>query len=88
MSPNRFEVLEEQARILEEIAAGFPKDSPQNKAIEKAAAALLFVFWEHYESFIQFVNNMHNELSEEQKENLRKMGIPIEGEEDDTSNEQ
>ncbi len=77
MASKRFEYVEKQADILEEIAAGYPRESPQYLAIENAAFALLFAISEHFESFVSYVEHSHSELTEEQKENLRKMGISI-----------
>ncbi len=75
MSINRFEVLEKQARTLQELAATFPQESPQHVAIQNAAFALIFAMSEQYDSFVNFVNASREELSDEQRENLRKLGI-------------
>lgn len=75
MTTDRFESLEEQTRILQEIAATFHQESPQHIALQNAAIALIFAISEQYESFIQFVHSSQEKLSDDQKENLRKMGI-------------
>ena len=77
MTINLFEVLEEQTRILQEMAAAYPQESPQYAALQNAAFALIFAISEQYESFVQFVDSSREELSDEQKENLRKMGIAL-----------
>jgi len=77
MTTKRFEALEKQSKILENIAAKFPRESSQYIALENAAFALIFALTEHYESFISYVENCNAELTEEQKDNLRKMGISI-----------
>ena len=79
MSTNRFDTLEEQTRILQEMAAAFPKESPQYAALQNAAFALIFAISEQYETFIQFIHSNQEELSDEQKENLQKMGIAVKG---------
>ena len=75
MPSNRFEALEEQAQILHEVADFFPHESRQYIAIENAAFAMLFAITEHYDLFVQFVNESGKELSETQKEHLKSMGI-------------
>jgi hypothetical protein len=77
MTINRFEILEEQTRILKEIATAFPQASSQYAAIQNATFALIFAISEDYESFIHFVDSSRKELSNEEKDNLRKLGIPI-----------
>jgi hypothetical protein len=77
MANNRFEIMEEQACILQEMAAAWPQESPQYEAIKSATFALIFAISEEYESFIRFVESSSKELSNEQKENLRKLGVPV-----------
>jgi hypothetical protein len=75
MTKNRFDVLEKQARTLEEVAFKFPEGSPQRDAIRAAAFALVFAITEQYDSFVRYVNSSKQELSDEQKDHLRKLGI-------------
>jgi hypothetical protein len=42
-----------------------------------AAFALTYAMTEQYDSFSQFITDSTKELSVEQKENLREMGIPV-----------
>jgi len=74
---NRFEKLEEQVRILGELAASYPRDSQQYNAIENAALAMIFAVTEQYEAFSIYVASKDNELSEKQKEFLRDVGLSI-----------
>ena len=75
MPTDRFKALEEQTRILQEVAATFPHESPQHVAIRTAALALIFAISEQYESFAHYVDSCQEELSDEQKNNLRTLGI-------------
>ena len=77
MSKDRFKVLEEQTQIMQGIASAFPKESPQYIAIQNATFALIFAISEQYESFSHFVRSSHEDLTDEQKDNLRRMGIPF-----------
>ena len=72
---NRFDHLENQASILQEVAAAFPHESPQYVAIMNATYALIFAMSEQYESFIRYVESSKEELTDEQKEHLQKLGI-------------
>jgi len=72
---SRFESLEEQTQILEQIATGFPQGSPQEMAVKYAAYALIFSITEHFEAFTQFISSSHAELSDEQKDQLKKLGL-------------
>lgn len=75
MTNNRFKVLEEQTRILHELALTFPQESPQYIAIQNASFALLFAISEHYESFMHYVTSNKDELSYDQKKYLQELGI-------------
>jgi hypothetical protein len=75
MTINRFDAMEKQTHILKEIAGSFPHESPQYIAIENASFALIFAISEHYESFVHFIEASPTELTDEQKEHLRKLGI-------------
>jgi len=77
MTAKRFEALEKQTRILQEVAASFPKESPQYAAIQTAAFALIFAISEQYESFVHYVDSCQEGLSDEQKKHLRTLGIPV-----------
>ena len=72
---DRFEFFEEQARILQEVAVAFPQGSPQYAAIQTASYALIFAISEQYEAFTNYVASCNEELSNEQKEYLQKLGI-------------
>jgi len=75
MNANRFEALEKQTQILQELAESLPHGSPQYVAIQNAAFALIFAISEQYETFVKFIDYNQEELSDEQKESLRKMGV-------------
>jgi len=78
MTKNRFYQLEKQTQILKDLAEAWPKESKQYVAIENAALALIFVLSEHYDTFISYVNSCSDDLTEEQKNNLKDVGIHIE----------
>ena len=68
--------FEESLKVLEKIASGFSKESQEYEAIELAAKALHYVFHEDVErKFKTFLKDFDSELTAEQKENLRRMGI-------------
>jgi len=68
--------FEKSLEVLEKIAAKFSKESEEHEAIELAAKALHYVFHEDVERrFRTFLKDFDAELTPEQKENLRRMGI-------------
>jgi hypothetical protein len=77
MTTDRFEELEKQTHILQEMTAAYHQESPQYAALQNAAFALIFAITEQYETFVQFIHSSQEELSDEQKESLRKMGITL-----------
>jgi hypothetical protein len=76
MVNNRFEEIHSQTRLLHELALSFAPDSPEYIALENASFALIFAATEQWENFTQFVQSNSEELSSEQKEHLRQLGIP------------
>ncbi len=68
---------EDNLKILESIANAFDKDSVQYKAIEEAAHALMFLNMHDdlKKAYEQFRMQFDKELSEDQKQHLRDMGI-------------
>ena len=77
MRIDRFKELEKQTCILEKLATTLPRKSQEYIAVRNAAFALIFAMTEQYDSFIKFVTDTNNELTVAQKENLKKMGIPV-----------
>jgi len=70
--------LEEALAVLKSVAAQFPKESQEHQAIELAAKALLYVFQEDVERrFKSFLRDFDSELTAEQKQNLRRIGIEV-----------
>jgi len=69
--------LEKQTRILQELAANYPDGSQQYSALENAAFALTFSISEQYESFTKFIETSKEDLSDEQKESLRNLGLAV-----------
>ncbi len=76
MGNKYYEELDSQTRILNELASTFSQDSPEYLAIENAAFALIFAVTEQLENFTSFVHSSSEELSDDQKEYLQKLGIP------------
>ena len=67
---------EKSLEVLEKIASEFPKGSDEYTAIELAAKAMHYVRHEDVgRRFQAFLKESDAELTAEQKENLRRMGI-------------
>ncbi len=68
---------EDSLTILESIANSFDKESVQYKSIEEAAQALLFLNMHEdlKRAYEQFRKQSDKELSEDQKQHLRDIGI-------------
>jgi len=70
--------IQEANRLLEKLAAQFPKDTAEYKAIELAAKALLFAFQTATAAkFRLFLENFDSELTGEQKKRLSDLGIEL-----------
>jgi hypothetical protein len=68
---------EDVSKVLESIAKSFPQDSEQYQALKEAAWAFLYVNTHNdlKERFKEFCSLSNKELSEAQKQHLRRMGI-------------
>jgi len=68
--------FEKSLEVLEKIASEFPKGSDEYAAMELAAKAMHYVRHEDVgRRFQAFLKDSDAELTAEQKENLRRMGI-------------
>jgi hypothetical protein len=70
---------EDVLKILESIANSFDKESVQYKAIEEAAQSFMFLNMhkELRKAYEVFRSQTDKDLSEEQKQHLRDMGIEV-----------
>jgi hypothetical protein len=67
---------EEISIILKSIADKYPKTSPENKAIELAAKALVFACEQTVaEEFEIFLHQWEKKLPQKEKDHLKKMGL-------------
>jgi signal transduction histidine kinase len=68
--------LEEALQTLRSIASRFPKESKEYQATELAAKALQYAFHDEVKrKFEVFLRDFDAELTDEQKEQLHRMGI-------------
>jgi hypothetical protein len=77
-SPRATLKFEETTRRLADAASKFPRKSKEHRAIEFAAKALLFACNEENQvKFAAFLATFDSDLTEQQKERLRGMGISV-----------
>ena len=70
-----FEHVERQSELLKRIAKTWPPGSDEESAIRLAALALLFVAMSHAEGFAEFLRDHQKELSVQQRDELRDLGL-------------
>ena len=75
MTVKRFQILEEESEILRKIAGQYARDSREHVAIERAATALAFAVTEDFEKFAAFLRDRNNDLTEEQKAHIKRLGL-------------
>ena len=68
--------IEKTSRILESVVSGYPESSEEYEAIRLAAIAVHFVWQDQVRArFKKFLDDFDRELTEEEEEHLRNMGI-------------
>jgi hypothetical protein len=78
MKKKQFDIREYEtfSKILKSIADKYPKTSPESKAIELAAKALVFACeYTVYQEFEIFLREWDKKLSPKEKEHLKKMKL-------------
>jgi hypothetical protein len=60
---------------LEKIADCYPEDSDEYRTLKRTAIALWYALAERYDEFKEYVENYDKEISPEQKEYLRELGV-------------
>ena len=71
----RVQQYEEDSKLLEQIATAYPAESPQYEVIKRAAIALWFALTETYGEFSEFLQNYEKDLSSDQRQHLKALGI-------------
>ena len=69
------EDFERQAKILESIAKQFKRDSPEYHTLRRAAMALFYAETQHPDAFEKFITDSDQDLTPEEKGQLRKFGL-------------
>jgi hypothetical protein len=72
---SRVQAFEKDSRILEKIVSNYPEDSIEYQTLKRAAIALWFALTERYAEFKEYVENFDGDLTPEQKQHLRELGI-------------
>ena len=75
MTTKRFQILEEEVAVLKQLADKYARDSREYLAVEHAALALSFAVTKNHEQFSDFVRECAEDLTDEQKAYLAKLGL-------------
>jgi hypothetical protein len=73
--PEMFKNYESASAVLAKIAEKYPEDTAEYKTLQQAGFALFFAVVQHGTEFEQFLTEVGQELTPEQKEHLIKLGI-------------
>jgi len=71
----KFARYERRARVLERLAAQYPKSSPEVAALREAGYALCFAFTEKYDEFAQYVARMNKPMTKSEEKHLKRLGL-------------
>ena len=71
----RYDLLAQQAAILESLSKTFVAGSKDYTAIELAAWALYYAMTNHHEEFMAFVQDMAQDLTKQQRKHLAELGF-------------
>jgi hypothetical protein len=71
----RFDTYEKYAKQLENIAKTLDENGAQHAALERAGWALAFATMHHHEEFEQFLTAHRGDLTEDQIEHLKELGL-------------